>query len=274
MSSLQSWEHGLGLAGSQNRLLQVAVHAAQRYVRNTSGEMIPAGRSLFGERLEYLGVDTTRLIHVRTCLDGYESYVCADDVVPAGHPPTHYICVPHTNAREEPCAQAKRHLYLGAMSPVCVVGSAAAFVAVTGAGWVPREHVRPIGDYATDYVTQAERFLETPYDWGGRDGLGIDCSALVQTAFALTGVKVQRTAGEQCATIGTLLTTGRALATMQRGDLVFWGAHVGIMLDAARILHACEYLGGVGIELLATVMTRRMHEEPPEKRDILAIRRP
>ena len=39
----------------------------------------------------------------------------------------------------------------------------------------------------TDFVAEAERFVGTPYLWGGRTSLGLDCSGFVQLALALTG---------------------------------------------------------------------------------------
>ena len=43
-----------------------------------------------------------------------------------------------------------------------------------------------------DTVAVAERFLETPYLWGGRTSEGIDCSGLVQTALTAAGVAAPR----------------------------------------------------------------------------------
>ena len=53
--------------------------------------------------------------------------------------------------------------------------------AVTREGWyLPRQHVGGIDSHEEDFVAVAERFVGTPYLWGGKSSLGIDCSGLVQ----------------------------------------------------------------------------------------------
>ena len=46
---------------------------------------------------------------------------------------------------------------------------------------------RRLSAHEPDFVAVAERFLETPYLWGGRTSEGIDCSGLVQTALTAAG---------------------------------------------------------------------------------------
>ena len=83
-------------------------------------------------------------------------------------------------------------------------------------------------------LQQAVRFfLNTPYLWGGKNALGMDCSGFTQTILSLFGKHLLRNASEQA-------TQGRAINTIRSaraGDLVFFDhhdgriSHVGIVLS-------------------------------------------
>jgi cell wall-associated NlpC family hydrolase len=94
-------------------------------------------------------------------------------------------------------------------------------------------------------LMQAVRFfLNIPYLWGGKNALGMDCSGFTQTILGLFGKRILRNASEQA-------TQGRKIATLQKakaGDLAFFAyyneekkenkiTHVGILLDAERVVH-------------------------------------
>ena len=77
----------------------------------------------------------------------------------------------------------------------------------------------------------AERFAGTPYVWGGKTRLGLDCSGLVQVAMHAAGLDCPRDSDMQQAELGREVRVGAGLDGLQRGDLVFWKGHVGIMTD-------------------------------------------
>ena len=105
-------------------------------------------------------------------------------------------------------------------------------------------------------MTVAECFLHAPYLWGGKTCLGVDCSGLVQISLAAAGHDVPRDTDLQEAGIGEAIDIGAGLAELQRGDLVFWKGHVGIMRDATTLLHANAHHMLVASEPLAAARDR------------------
>ena len=52
-------------------------------------------------------------------------------------------------------------------------------------------------------MSVAERFLHTPYLWGGKTSLGLDCSGLAQTALTAAGIAAPRDSDMQERALGT-----------------------------------------------------------------------
>lgn len=82
--------------------------------------------------------------------------------------------------------------------------------------------------------------LNSPYQWGGRNPFGIDCSGFVQLVYKLNGIQLPRDASQQ-AKMGQTLSF---IEESEEGDLAFFDndegfiTHVGILLDGNRIIHA------------------------------------
>ncbi len=88
-------------------------------------------------------------------------------------------------------------------------------------------------------IATAMLFLNTPYLWGGKNILGIDCSGLIQVVFAMNGFLLPRDANKQ-ALEGDKINS---LEEAQPTDLVFFKkeehiTHVGIFLGNNKVIHA------------------------------------
>ena len=126
------------------------------------------------------------------------------------------------------------------------------FANIREKGFVHYRHLAPIGEFATDFVSVAERFLGAPYVWGGKTIAGLDCSGLIQTALQAAGIAAPRDTDMMEKALGLLV--GRD--ELQRGDLIFWKGHMGVMLDASRLLHANAFHMEVFIENLDQAAAR------------------
>lgn len=111
----------------------------------------------------------------------------------------------------------------------------------------------PLTPLPIDPIDFARQFLGRPYVWGGRGGEGIDCSGLVQRSMAAHGVKAQRDSDMQQATLGRFLNENEAL---QRGDILFFPGHVGMMTDPETMIHATRAFNKTVEEPLADALVR------------------
>ncbi len=153
----------------------------------------------------------------------------------APSPPTHRVAALRTHAYPGPSIKLPPALALSLGSRLTIDGHDSDF-AVTRSGlhlWA--RHLADLNAPEPDFIAVAERFLETPYLWGGRTSEGIDCSGLVQTALAAAGVPAPRDSDMMEAALGEPIAVD---APLERGDLVFWKGHVGIMRDQLTLLHA------------------------------------
>lgn len=117
---------------------------------------------------------------------------------------------------------------------------------------------RALGDHEDDWITVAQRLIGAPYRWGGRTAEGIDCSGLIQLALGLCGIPAPRDTDLQMAALGQALIADEP---HQRGDLIFFDGHVGMMVDGDAIIHATGSRGGVVIEPLADVVARKAGDQ-------------
>ncbi|MCC0805561.1 NlpC/P60 family protein [Methylobacterium sp. W2] len=259
--------------------LQGRVGAA-RYVAGRSGRLVAASAPLRRRPSPDAGIETEAVMgdpvtlydtgegfaFVQLVTDGYVGYLPETALALETPAPSHRVTALRTFLY--PAANMKRpplgHVSLGA--GLGITGREGDFLrladdahvfhdgAFAGGAYVFADHCAPAGIVEPDPAATAERLVGTPYLWGGRTSLGLDCSGLVQLCLALAGIPSPRDADQQEAALGTALPT--RLDGLARGDLVFWRGHVGMMLDETRLIHANGHHMAVAVEPLAVAVER------------------
>jgi cell wall-associated NlpC family hydrolase len=170
--------------------------------------------------------------------------------------PSHRVRALATPLLPAPDAKRPARDLLPMNACVEVHGTEKGFARVGSLGFVFEGHLRPLAHIETDWVAVAERFVGTPYVWGGRTHAGLDCSGLLQTSLEAAGRIVPRDTDLQEEAVGQAVDVLPELSNLQRGDLVFWNGHVGIMVDPVQLLHATSFNMQVAIENLREVVRR------------------
>jgi cell wall-associated NlpC family hydrolase len=130
-----------------------------------------------------------------------------------------------------PAAQVPHHRTRNALAILATL----LFAACSSVPRVPG----PQGDEGIAIAHTAAQLVGTPYQFGGADLQGFDCSGLAVYAHERVGLEIPRTAEAQ-----RLAARPVALDALSPGDLVFFRIkgrhvnHVGIYAGAGRFIHA------------------------------------
>lgn len=191
---------------------------------------------------------------VQLTRDGYVGYLPRAALGAPDPAPTHRVTA--LRSFIYPAPDLKRpvlgHLSIGA--EFAAETRTGDYLALSTGGYVFAGHAADPDRHEPDFAATAERLTGTPYLWGGRTSLGLDCSGLVQLALAMAGIASPRDADQQERALGAALPLD--LDALRRGDLVFWRGHVGLMLDSDRLIHANGHHMAVAVEPLRVAAAR------------------
>lgn len=194
---------------------------------------------LFGETF-HASKEQDDWVYGSSDIDGYSGYIYKAQLMPFDDElePTHIVDVRQTHIYPAPDFKTPPLMPLSFLSQVYIDKSRLehGFVPVNDMGWVFAAHFSPVNTVpkAQDLADTALLYLHTPYLYGGRSSLGIDCSGLIQNTLLRHGIKCPRDSGDQEKALGKQIDK----KDLKRGDLVFFKGHVGIMMDSKNILNA------------------------------------
>jgi hypothetical protein len=215
------------------------VGAPQAPLRSAPANEAPLlTEALKGERVTIYEVSEDGWAWGQLAGDGYVGFMPAAALRIPGPSPTHKVSALRSFVFPGPSIRLPPLETLSFGCRLAVARSDGPFAITDSGGYVPRLHLAPVGSMEADFVAVAERFLGTPYLWGGKTSLGIDCSGLVQLALAACGVACPRDTDMQEQAVGTALERPYPLDRLRRGDLLFWKGHVAIARDQATVVHA------------------------------------
>lgn len=235
--------------------LRQVVHASAPLRRQPALSECLENEVLFGERVRvYDEADGWAWIQLER--DGYVGYLRSNALARELDVTTHRVSALGTFVYPVPDIKSPPIAHLSMNAELAITNQQERFLELATGGWVVARHVLEAQRFALDFVAVAERFIGTPYLWGGRTRLGVDCSALVQLALEAAGRQSPRDSDMQQMSLGDEVAVPVDLEGLRRGDLVFWPRHVGIMVDGVMMVHANAHHMAVAVEPLADAADR------------------
>jgi cell wall-associated NlpC family hydrolase len=253
-----------------------AVTAPQAPVRRAPApDAVLDTEALMGERVTVYETTEEGWAWGQLAADSYVGWIPVSALGTPGPAPTHKVTALRTLVFPGPSIKLPPLATLPFGAQVAVARTADRFSVIADGGHVPTPHLAPLAAVEPDFVAVAERFVGTPYLWGGKTGLGLDCSGLSQLALTACGIPCPRDSDMQERLLGAPAAPAADFSNMQRGDIVFWKGHLAIVRDPQTLVHANAFHMAVVYEPVAEAIARirSTDGEPGSVRRLLAMTR-
>ena len=185
--------------------------------------------------------------------DNYVGYTPSIHLTRKTYKPNSKVISLRTVIYTKPDIKSVTRGYLSFNSLVEVIKIKGKYSLIKNLGWCPSLDLVKIKSSKFNHIDLSKQYLDTPYLWGGRDSMGIDCSGLVQNRPQINNRPFPRDTDMQEIFVTNEVKYEKDL---KAGDLVFWKGHVAMMIDNSNIIHANAFHMKTAIEPLSTAKKR------------------
>ena len=207
---------------------------------------------LYGEECDVFETKN-RWSWIQSRRDNYVGYTPTINLTRKIYKPNSKVISLRTVIYTKPDIKSVTKGYLSFNSLVEVIKIKGKYSLIKNLGWCPSLDLVKIKSSKFNHIDLSKQYLDTPYLWGGRDSMGIDCSGLVQNLHQINNRPFPRDTDMQEIFVTNEVKYEKDL---KAGDLVFWKGHVAMMIDNSNIIHANAFHMKTAIEPLSTAKKR------------------